>query len=123
MAAEPARRYKPVKAGTHMHAVLDILQDSELTAKEIANRIPSEYEDTTGTTGARRAWKLRYADREKDYERKGNPYVYTLTEIGEQEIDGAPDLVMEVVSPSTSHLDVFDKVSEDVDYKMFEGED
>lgn len=29
--------------------------------------------------------------------------------IGEQEIDGAPDLVMEVVSPSTSHLDVFDK--------------
>ena len=29
--------------------------------------------------------------------------------IGEQEIDGAPDLVMEVVSPSTSHRDVFDK--------------
>ena len=29
--------------------------------------------------------------------------------IGEEEIDGAPDLVMEVVSPSTSHLDVFDK--------------
>ncbi len=29
--------------------------------------------------------------------------------IGEQEIEGAPDLVMEVVSPSTSHLDVFDK--------------
>jgi Uma2 family endonuclease len=29
--------------------------------------------------------------------------------IGEQEIEGAPDLVMEVVSPSTSHRDVFDK--------------
>jgi len=29
--------------------------------------------------------------------------------IGEQEINGAPDLVMEVVSPSTSHRDVFDK--------------
>jgi Uma2 family endonuclease len=29
--------------------------------------------------------------------------------IGEQEIDGAPDLVMEIVSPSTSHRDVFDK--------------
>ena len=29
--------------------------------------------------------------------------------IGEQEIDGAPPLVMEVVSPSTSHRDVFDK--------------
>jgi len=29
--------------------------------------------------------------------------------IGEQEIDGAPDLVMEVISPSTSHRDVFDK--------------
>lgn len=29
--------------------------------------------------------------------------------IGNQEITGAPDLVMEVVSPSTSHLDVFDK--------------
>jgi Uma2 family endonuclease len=30
-------------------------------------------------------------------------------QLGEQEIDGAPDLVIEVVSPSTSHLDVFDK--------------
>jgi Uma2 family endonuclease len=29
--------------------------------------------------------------------------------IQEQEINGAPDLVMEVASPSTSHLDVFDK--------------
>ena len=29
--------------------------------------------------------------------------------IGEQEIDGAPDLVVEVVFPSTSHRDVFDK--------------
>lgn len=29
--------------------------------------------------------------------------------VGEQEINGAPDLVMEVVSPSTSHRDVFDK--------------
>lgn len=29
--------------------------------------------------------------------------------IQEQEIDGAPDLVMEVASPSTSHLDAFDK--------------
>jgi Uma2 family endonuclease len=29
--------------------------------------------------------------------------------IGEQEITGAPDLVVEVVSPSTSHRDVFDK--------------
>ncbi len=29
--------------------------------------------------------------------------------IGDDEIDGAPDLVIEVVSPSTSHVDVFDK--------------
>ncbi len=29
--------------------------------------------------------------------------------IGEQDISGAPDLVVEVVSPSTSHRDVFDK--------------
>ena len=29
--------------------------------------------------------------------------------IGEQETNGAPDLIMEVVSPSTSHRDVFDK--------------
>lgn len=29
--------------------------------------------------------------------------------IEEQEINGAPDLVIEVASPSTSHLDVFDK--------------
>jgi Uma2 family endonuclease len=29
--------------------------------------------------------------------------------IGAQDIQGAPDLVMEVVSPSTSHRDVFDK--------------
>lgn len=29
--------------------------------------------------------------------------------IEEQEINGAPDLVMEVASPSTSHLDAFDK--------------
>lgn len=29
--------------------------------------------------------------------------------IQEQEINGAPDLVMEVASPSTSHLDAFDK--------------
>ena len=29
--------------------------------------------------------------------------------VGEQEITGAPDLVVEVVSPSTSHRDVFDK--------------
>ena len=29
--------------------------------------------------------------------------------IGEQEIEGAPDLVMEVVSPATSYRDVFDK--------------
>ena len=29
--------------------------------------------------------------------------------IGEQKINGAPDLIMEVVSPSTSHRDVFDK--------------
>ncbi len=29
--------------------------------------------------------------------------------IGEQEIDGAPTLIVEVASPSTSHLDAFDK--------------
>ncbi|PSQ97430.1 MAG: hypothetical protein BRD55_02255 [Bacteroidetes bacterium SW_9_63_38] len=29
--------------------------------------------------------------------------------IGDDEIDGAPDLVIEVVSPSTSHVDGFDK--------------
>jgi len=29
--------------------------------------------------------------------------------IGDDEIDGAPDLIVEVVSPSTSHVDTFDK--------------
>lgn len=87
MALEAERRYEPVKPQTHMHAILSILHDEDgLTAKEVAERIPTEYEHTTGTTGARRAWKMRYADREKDYSRKGNPYVYSLTEIGEQEI-------------------------------------